>query len=134
MSQENVDAVRRCLDAWNRGDRDAWLDSLHPKMEWSSAISRQVEGGDAVLRGRAELHRFWDEWHAVWDLTIEVSEIRDLGELVVALGDMRTRGKASGVNLRSPVAYLLEVEGGLVRKARAYLDHAEALEAVGLSE
>jgi hypothetical protein len=30
MSIENVDAVRRCLDGWNRGDVDAWLESAHP--------------------------------------------------------------------------------------------------------
>jgi ketosteroid isomerase-like protein len=133
MSQENVDAVRRALDGWNRGDVVAWLEPCHPEVEWFSAIQGRVEG-ETVYRGSAELRRFWDEWHSVWDLTIEVSEIRDLGDTVLALGRIRTRGKTSGIEVESPVGYVFEFDAGLVRKIRAYLDRAEALEAVGLRE
>ena len=134
MSQENVDAARRGLDCWNRGDVDAWLESCHPEIEWVSEISRRIEGTERVYRGPAELRRFWDDWHSVWDLTVEVSEIRDLGDTVVILGRIRTRGEGSGIDLEGPVAYVNDFDGGLVRKMRSYLDHAEALEAVGLSE
>ena len=87
-----------------------------------------------MRRGTAEMRRFWDEWHAVWDMTIDITETRDLGDTVVALGRMRTRGEASGVNLESPVGYVFEFDGPLARRVRAYRDEAEALEAVGLSE
>jgi ketosteroid isomerase-like protein len=70
----------------------------------------------------------------VWDLTIEVSEIRDLGDTVVTLGRIRTRGKASGIDLERPAAYVGEFEGGLIRRLRAYQDQNQALEAVGLPE
>src|ERR687887_665289 len=108
MSQENVELVRQALDDWNRGDADAWMESLHPDIEWSSAIARQVEGTETVWRGRTEMRRFWDEWHSLWDLTIELSELRDLGDTVVALGGIRTQGKTSDVNLESPVGYVFE--------------------------
>jgi ketosteroid isomerase-like protein len=126
--------MRRCMDAWNRGDVDAWLETGHPEIEWSSAITRRVEGDESVYRGREEARRFWDEWHSLWDLTIDVSEIRDLGETVLVVGRMRTRGKASGVDLEGPVAYVAEFEEGSIRRIRAYLDPAEAREAVDLSE
>jgi ketosteroid isomerase-like protein len=129
-----VETVRRSLDGWNRGDFDAWLQTPHPEIEFSSAIARQVEGDETVWRGPAEMRQFWDEWHSVWNLSIEVSEIRDLGDTVVALGRIQTRGKASGVELESPVAYVFEFEGGLTRKVRAYLNPSEALQAVGLRE
>jgi ketosteroid isomerase-like protein len=134
MSKENVEKVRRSLDAWNRGDVDSWLQSPHPEIEFISGIAREVEGDETVWRGPAELRRFWDEWHSLWNLSIEVSEIRDLGDTVVALGRFQTRGKASGVELESPVAYVFEFDGGLTRKVRAYLNPTEALQAVGLSE
>jgi ketosteroid isomerase-like protein len=134
MSTENVQAVRRSLDGWNRGDVDAWLQSPHPEIEFISAIARQVEGEETVWRGPGGLRRFWDEWHAVWNLTIEISDIRDLGDTVVAIGRIETRGNASGVELESPVAYVFEFDGGLTRKVRAYLDPGEALQAVGVSE
>jgi ketosteroid isomerase-like protein len=117
---------------WNRGDVDAWLEFIQPEIEWSSAIARRVEGAETVWRGPGELRRFWDEWHSLWDLTIEVSESRDLGDTVVVLGRIRTHAEASGIDLEGPVAYVFEFDGGLVRKVRGYLDPSEALGAVGL--
>jgi ketosteroid isomerase-like protein len=134
MSEENVETARRSLDAWNRGDVDAWLQTGHPEIEWFSAIARRFQGPETVSRGSAEMRRFWEEWHSVWDLTIDVSEIRDLGDTVVALGRIRTHGEASGIDLEGPIAYVFEFDGGLARRVRAYLDPKQALEAVGLSE
>jgi ketosteroid isomerase-like protein len=65
---------------------------------------------------------------------IDISEYRDLGDTVVALGRMRALGKASEIDIEQPVAYVGEFEGGLVRRLRAYLDQNQALEAVGLSD
>ncbi len=134
MSQENVEVVRRLIDDWNGRDREAWMALSHPDVEWSSAILRQVEGGDAVHRGRAEVGQFWDEWHALWDLDIEVSESRDLGDTVLVLAQLRTRGKSSGAEVERSIGYTFEFEDGLVRRARAYPSPEEALEAAGLSE
>jgi len=134
MSQENVEAVRRSLDGWNRGDFDAWLESVHPEIEWVSEVVTRLEGAAAVFRGRAAMREYWDDWHSVWDVTIDVSEIRDLGDTVVALAQVRTRGEASGIDIERPVAYVFEFDDGLARKARAYLDPQKALEAVGLAE
>ncbi len=127
-----MDAVRRCLDGWNRGDVDAWLETAHPEVEFVSEIATGMEGDEAVLRGVAELHRYWDDWHSIWNLKIEPREMRDLGETVLVLGRLRARGEASGVSLEQPVAYVFEFDGGLARRVRAYLDPQVALEAVGL--
>jgi ketosteroid isomerase-like protein len=134
MSHENVDRARRAVDAWNRGDIEGYLKLFHPECEWYSDVIGRMEGAETVYRGREEIHRFWDEWHAVWNLTIEVSEYRDLGDTVLTLGRLRARGKGSGIELDVPVAYVGESEGGLIRRLRAYLDPQQALEAVGLSE
>jgi ketosteroid isomerase-like protein len=91
-----------------------------------------MEGDEAVLRGVAELRRYWDDWHSIWNLRIEPREMRDLGETVLVLGRLRARGEASGVALEQPVAYVFEFDGGLARRVRAYLDPQVALEAVGL--
>jgi ketosteroid isomerase-like protein len=133
MSPENVDAVRRSFEGWNRGDVDAWLEAAHPDVEFYSEVARRMEGAETVTRGVAGLRQFWDDWHSVWNLKIELAEIRDLGDTVVVLGQMRARGEASGVNLEQPVAYLYEFERGLARTVRAYLDPQLALEAVAHS-
>jgi ketosteroid isomerase-like protein len=134
MSEENVEVVEGWARAWNRGDRDGWLASTHPEVEWSSAIQRQVAGTDGIYRGRAELGRFWDEWHALWNVDIEASEARDLGDSVLVLAEFRAKGKGSGAEVEQSIGYLFEFEDGLIRRASAYLSPEEALEAAGLGE
>lgn len=120
------------MEAWNRGDVDGWLEPVHPEIEWTSAIAAQMQGAETVYRGTEEARWFWDEWHSIWDLTVELSEIRDLGDTVVAIGRMHLRGKASGVDLEDqPVAYVGEFDGGLLRRMRSYRDPAEALRDAG---
>ncbi len=134
MSEEHVEAVRRSLDAWNRGDVEAWLEDAHPEIEWFSEIVQRVEGSDTVYRGQSEMRRYWDDWHALWDVAIEITDIRDLGDTVIALGHVRARGEASGIDLERPIAYVFEFEDGRARRVRSYFDVRAALEAVGLSE
>jgi ketosteroid isomerase-like protein len=134
MSQENVEKVRSSLEGWNRGDIDAWLEWVHPEVEWFSEVRRRMTGDEAPVRGKAGMREFWDEWHAIWELVIDITEMRDLGETVLVLARFRTRGQASGVDLEQPIAYVFEFDGGLARRARAYLDPQKALEAVGLGD
>ena len=134
MSQEHVEAVRRNLEAWHGGDLDAWLETAHAEVEWVSEIARRVENPDLVYRGHDELRRYWDDWHSVWDVTIDVEEIRDLGDTALALGRVRALGEASGIDLDGPIALVYEFEDGLIRWARAYLDPQKALDAVGHSK
>ena len=134
MSSANAEAVRNSVDAWNRGDVDGWLEGAHPDIEWTSEVAQAIEGAQRVYRGPEEMRLYWDEWHAVWEVTIEVSELRERGDTVVALARIRARGGASGVKLDRPIAYAFEFEDGLARRARSYFDIEQALEAAGMTE
>ena len=131
MSSQNVENVRRSFEGWNHGDFDAWLEGAHPEIEWSSAIVRRMEGAETVYRGTDGMRRYWDEWHAVWDVTIDVTETRDLGETVLVLARLHTHGRASGIDVDEPIAFVCEFDGGLARRVRAYLDPQQAIEAAG---
>jgi ketosteroid isomerase-like protein len=134
VSQEHVRIVEGMIDGWNRDDFDAWVAHSHPDVEWSSAIRRQVEGGAGIYRGRDEVREFWDEWHGVWDVEVELTEARDLGETVLALAVIRTKGRSSGAASERGIGYVFDFEDGLVRRGRSFLSAAEALEAIGLAE
>jgi ketosteroid isomerase-like protein len=71
---------------------------------------------------------------AFGEIHIEISEIRDLGDGLVAIGRNRTRGKESGVETETPLALVTEVKNGKTISIRAFLDHKKALEAAGLSQ
>jgi hypothetical protein len=51
MSQENVEAFKRGLEAGNRGDVEVLLEELDPKVEWHSALHAVLGGDQTVFRG-----------------------------------------------------------------------------------
>jgi ketosteroid isomerase-like protein len=133
MSEENVQAFKRALDAGNRGDVEALLAELDPDVEWHAALP--MLGGDAVYRGHEGVRDFLlDVWEVIADTEFDFPEIRDVGDRVVGLGHFRGRGKGSGVETETPFAYVAEFRAGKAIRVRAYLDPNEALEAAGLSE
>ncbi|MFL5780222.1 MAG: nuclear transport factor 2 family protein [Thermoleophilaceae bacterium] len=131
MSRENVEAMRRAFEAWNRDDFDGWVESAHADGEFVSDIARRFEGSQKVYRGRDGMREYWDEWRTVWHLAVEVSEIQDHGHLVLTLAHVSGHGRTSGVTLDADVAYVATFDdaGGIMR-VRSYMDPAEARAAV----
>ena len=136
MSQADVAVAQAAIQFWNARERERFLALFQPQAVWSSAIKRQVEGGEGLYRGREEIGRFWDEWHAIWeDLKMTVSEVSSPHDgCVFAWGALGGSGKASGAGTERPFGWVFQVEDGLIRDVRAYLSRDEALEAAGLSE
>jgi ketosteroid isomerase-like protein len=133
MSQENVEAFKRGIDAGNRQDVEGILAELDPEVEWHAALP--ILGGDAVYRGHDGVREFLPEvWAVLADPRFEFPEIRDLGDQVVGVGHFRGRGKGSGVVTETPFAYVVDFRGGKAIRVRSYLDPKEALDAAGLSE
>jgi ketosteroid isomerase-like protein len=134
MSQENVEIVRRVSDAYNRRDVGAMLDELHPEIEWHPWLQLQFGGGATVYRGHQGVRKGIRELEEAFsEIQAEQTEIRDLGERVVAIGHLRGRGSESGAITESAIAWIVEFKSGKVIRVREYLDPKKALEAVGLS-
>jgi ketosteroid isomerase-like protein len=135
MSSENIEALKRSIDAYNRRDVDALLDALDPEVEWHSGILESLAGDATVYRGHEGVRRLFRELDDVLvEIHGESSEIRDLEDRTVLLGRFRTRGKASGVESVSPAGMVTEWKNGKAVRVRTFLSHAEALEAAGLKE
>jgi ketosteroid isomerase-like protein len=132
MSQENVDTALAAVDAWNRGDREAWLGLWDEDAEFYP-LRAQLEGQS--YRGRKGLNRFLGEMAEEWeDVRFEIYETRDAGEQVLGIGRFRARGRASGVDLNVPLGVLTRVRRKRIVYTRFFSDPSEALEAAGLSE
>jgi ketosteroid isomerase-like protein len=136
MSEENVEIVRRSLAAWQRDDFEAWVALIHPDIEWHEAMRSRVEGEGSVFRGHQGMREFWAFWRTqVEDFQAEVKDTLDLGDdRVLQLLDIRWRGTASGITLEGELALLMTLRDGRISRSVDYLNHAEALEAAGLSE
>jgi ketosteroid isomerase-like protein len=132
VSQENVEIVKRGVDAFNRRDLDGLDELSTPDCEWVPAMGA-IEG--EIFRGRegaetylARLSDAWEEFRTV------AEDLRDLGDHVLMLGRMEGRGKGSGVPVDTPLGQIFDVRDGKICRIRSYLDHGEALKAVGLAE
>ena len=51
MSQENVQAAERAIDAVNRRDIEAVLEELDPEVEWHPMIQVLLGGEETMYRG-----------------------------------------------------------------------------------
>jgi ketosteroid isomerase-like protein len=135
MSQENVEAFKRGVEAYNRRDAEALLENLDPEVEWHPALLVGLGGEATVYRGHEGVRALLrDTDDTLSDIHVEFSEIRDPGDQIVAIGCIRTRGRASGAETEAPVGYVADFRGRKVTRIRTYLDPADALEAAGLSE
>ena len=135
MSQESVESFKRGLEAYTRRDAQALVKELDRTIEWHPALQVMLGGEATVYRGHEgvrELLRDVDA--ALAEIHVEFSETRDPGDRVVAIGRVRTRGKASGAVTESPLGYVADFRNGKVTRIRTYLDPEEALEAAGLRD
>jgi ketosteroid isomerase-like protein len=134
MSQENVEIVRRALEAWERSDLKAAADLLDPEVEWRMPPNIPEAG---TYRGRDEVIRRLEEFLEAWDdLAVTVEELIDAGDRVVALVRYSGQGRGSGIEIGgvSTDAQVWTLRDGKALRVELYGGTADALEAAGLSE
>ena len=131
MSQENVEIVRSGFELWNAGDMDAFRELLDHDM-----ILRNPEGWPepGPFVGREAILRQWKQQRETWDADtlVPIGEFIDAGERVVVRFVWRGLGQGPESNLELTAVYT--VRSGRVFYQEYFWDHAEALEAVGLSD
>ena len=131
MSQQNVEVVKAGFEAWNAGDMDAFRALCDPGVIWRGPEGwpepGPYAGREAVMRQVEQLRETWDS-----DSFELISDFFDVGERVAVRFIWQTAGHGPESNLELTGVYI-------VRKGRCvaiefFWDHAEALEALGLSE
>ena len=134
MSQENVEIVRRMLDAVIRRDPDAFVAFMTPSVEWDDREG--WPGIRRIYRGRTGVREWWDKFIDVGQIAnAEVEEITEASSGRVLLGVFGTfRGTSSGAEFDARAWYVFWLVDGKVAKGKLFWDRAQALEAAGLSK
>lgn len=131
MAEENVETVKRLMAAVNRRDIDTLAELTSADLQWFPVFAARVEGD--VYRGREGIETFLGEVDETWEEFRPVPEdYRDLGDRVLALGRLKTRGRGSGVPIDSPWGGVFDFRGNEISHIRTYLDQDEASRAAGL--
>jgi len=132
MSEENVEVVRRGIDAWNRRDLTGWLASFDPEGELDWSRSRGPLKG--VYRGHSKREAFWEEfWSTFETVELETQGFTQAGSNVVVPNTAHLRGR-DGIEVIARSTFVFTVETGQITRLRMFQDPAEAFEAVGLRE
>ena len=127
MSADNLAAMQRMAEAFDRKDWQAVLADLDPEVEIDDEDIPESTGADSFLEWTRRWDEAWDSWHT------EDLEIRPgAGEQVIALFTMVVKGRGSGVELRRRDALVASFRAGKAVKLGYYNDQAQALEAAGL--
>ena len=130
---ENVEKVRRAFEAFNRGDSEGMVANIAPDFEY--VATGTVPGVRGAYRGveglRQFLESFWGEFD---EPRVEIRELIEAGDQVVAALTFQGRGKQSGVETKWDIWHVLTLRDGLAVRNQAFTSESEALEAAGLSE
>jgi ketosteroid isomerase-like protein len=137
MSQKNVEAIKRGIDAFNRGDWDAALEEFADDAVWVAIFAPVT--GERSLYGRDAIKQSWEAAAEVFGgggtYRAEPLEFRDLGAGTVLVSlRLIGRGTASDVEIDTRFAQLWTLRQGKPVRVDSYADVAEALDAAGLSE
>ena len=127
MSEENVQRTRRAYDVFNERDRDAFVALMDDEVVVESRLVA-VEGG---YQGHEGVLRWWEDFVGMFpDYTIDLREVRDLGDITVTRFDARGHGAASATPLVDPAWHAIEWRDGKCVWWRVCTSEGEALEAV----
>ena len=126
MSHENVEVFKRSVEAWNGDDFDTWVTYFDPEVRWSALLEE--------FRGHAGIRQAWQSFKVDAQIKSRFDDIRDLGDSVLALGELTGTGRTTGMDLIGEIAQLATFRDGKIVSFRDFASHVEGLEAAGLSE
>jgi ketosteroid isomerase-like protein len=126
----------RAVAAANRRDFEVLLLGFdpdieyRPRLDWSSVLDLR-----SVFHGHTGYREVWRQMtEAFEDFRLELEEIHDLGDHLLATIRANGHGSRSGVPVALPLFQLFRFRAGLVVWQQDFADRDHALEAVGLSE
>ena len=98
------------MEAWNHDDFDAWIDQFDPEVEWFTLVE--------VYRGHAGARKAWESLKGTMQIRARFDDIRDLGESVLALGEMEGTGETTRLDVTGELAELVTYRGGKIVNTR----------------
>jgi ketosteroid isomerase-like protein len=132
VSQENVELVRRHMDAYNRRDVEAMRSLSAPDIVVDWSASRSTLAG--VYRGFDEVMRLRSEYFETFQATVvEVDRFIDAGDSVVVPNVAHQVGR-DGIAVQARSTLVYAVRDRTVTRVCLYQETDEALKAVGLEE
>jgi ketosteroid isomerase-like protein len=129
---ENLDIVRRAIDAFSRGELHTALRDADPEAVVDWTRSPGLDRG--VYRGHEQARRFMGTFHELFErVQVDPEEMLIRGDTVIVPTCMRVRGRY-GIELETRHASLFRLRHGLIVLWRFFMDRTDALAEVDLQD
>ncbi len=128
MEAANKDVVREMIAALNRGDVDELLVHIDADFEWRPLADSPAAG---AYHGHEAVRRYVEDWLATFPtLRLDIEELTEVGDHVLAVVRGHVRGRASSVDLTNRFCQLWMLRGGTALRMHEYATREQGLAAL----
>ena len=129
MREQDLEAVTRGYEAWNKGELGAVLELMDPEIEWAPGAESPEAG---VFTGRDGLAAFVKSWAESFDdFRLEPEEVTVEGDRAIVLLRQSGRGRGSRIELDIKTVHVWTIRDGVAVAWAAYRNREDALDAIG---
>jgi ketosteroid isomerase-like protein len=127
---ENVAAIRRSNEAFNRRDLEGALGVFHPDVEWVDLghAPDQAPRGHGIESARAAFVLWFEVFE---EFSAELEECIEVGEAVVCVTRWHAKSRHLKLNERMAEVYEFR-DGRVIRATMGYASREEALASLGV--
>ena len=116
---EAYQLVTAAFDAWNRGDLEAFLETLDPEIDWRTAGI--FPGLEKEYRGRQEVGDFWRDFHEPWErLSIGYDEMTETAPREILLRVLFRGVGRDGIEVEMAFGQHYVFSAGLLARMTAF--------------
>lgn len=131
LDSANLDVVRAVFAAFGQRDADALVEYVDPEVVFepvSTPVQKRepYRGHDGLREYLRDLEETWDEFE------VTVSELRESGDKVVALGRIKAIATGAAYMTDSPAGFVWHLRDGKVVWGKVFTNVNDALEAGGV--
>jgi ketosteroid isomerase-like protein len=133
MSADNIETLRRGLEAFSSGDIERILAFVHP--DFVGTVPPQFSTEPDTYRGHDGIRRYFRSFDEAMDeVRFEPERFWDAGDSVVVTMRLRARGKQTAIPVEQRFAQVWTLRDGRAIGVDVYASLDEAFTAAGLSQ
>ena len=123
MSKENVALVQGIYDAFAAGDVPGVLGRMSADIVWNEAENFPYADGNPYIGPEAVANGVFMRCATEWDgFAVQIDEVLDAGDTIVALGHYLGTYKATGRPQRTQLVHVWRVANGKAARFQQYAD------------
>ncbi|HRK65873.1 MAG TPA: nuclear transport factor 2 family protein [Terricaulis sp.] len=135
MSKENVALIQGIYDAFAAGDVAGVLGRMSADIVWNEAENFPYADGNPYTGPEAVAQGVFARCGSEWDgFAVDVEELLDAGDTIVALGRYRGTYKATGRSQNTQLVHVWRLAGGKAVRFQQYADTLQVARIIGTAK